>query len=177
MSGQSGAYPRCTERKIRLSGEEVSFECELLAYEDDLGIVRYVIERERTIDGIVLPAGTVTLGLYYSDRPYNLYYWIAPRQGPDETAEDPWRRDIAYYFNVVEPIEVSREMIAYRDLVVDVLVLPDGRARPLDESELPDSLDESLRDRIISVRDDLLVRHTEIIEEARRVLLPYALEL
>lgn len=177
MSALRHHYPRCTESKIRLSGEEVSFECELLAFEDAYCVVRYFIESRRSVDVIELPAGTVTLGLYYAERPYNLYYWLTPRSEDAESHEDPWERDIAYYFNIVEPVVLSRERIAYRDLVVDVLVLPDGEVRVLDESELPSALDDDLRSRIDAVRRELFSRHSEIIGEARELLLPFAGEI
>lgn len=181
---------KCIERKIRLSGEEVSYECELLALEEGYGVVRYVIERDRSVDGLLLPAGTVTLGLYFADRPYNLYYWIAPREAASAggaeapagaadrggAADDPWARDIAYYFNIAEPLDLTRETIAYRDLVVDVLVLPDGTARVLDEEELPGNLDQELRGRIAAARDRILANRVRIIAEAREHLLPFARE-
>lgn len=184
---------KCIERKIRLSGEEISYECELLSLGERHGIVRYVIDADRSVDGVRLPAGTVTLALYFADRPYNLYYWIAPRAaaaGAKPGAEtsgraadrstigehDPWSRDIAYYFNIADPVELSKESIAYRDLVVDVLVLPDGSTRVLDEAELPENLDPGLRRRIAAVRDEILLQRSEIIAEARELLRPFAVE-
>lgn len=178
---------RCTERKIRLSGEEVSFDCELLTVEKDYGVLRYVIEKGRTVGGVRLPDGTITLALYFAHRPYNLYYWIGPKDknatsrgergadnGHGTPGSDPWARDIAYYFNIAEPVRLSREEVAYRDLEVDVIVLPDGQTRVLDEEQLPASLDPALRRRITMIRDDLLTNYEGIIREARALLLPYA---
>lgn len=168
---------KCTERKIRLSGEEVSFECDLLTVNADYGIVKYVIAKGREVDGLYLPDGTITLAIYYSDRSYNLYYWIAPgdeTSGGRTEAAGGWDRDIAYYFNIAELLRLSRDEIAYRDLVVDVLVLPDGETRVLDEAELPANLDSSLRRRITETRDELLANRDHLIDEARTLLLPYA---
>lgn len=177
---------RCTERKIRLSGEEVVFDCELLTLGEGYGVVKYVMNKGRRVHGLELPDGTITLGLYYAGRPYNLYYWIAPDGSSSATrsdgasptrSNDPWRRDLGYYFNVADLLELNREVIAYRDLVVDVLVLPDGSARAVDEEELPGDLDGSLRRHIEAARDELLAHHESIIREARGLLEPFAASL
>lgn len=176
---------KCVERKIQLSGEEVSFDCELLAIREGYAVLKYVIDGSRIVDGLLLPAGTITLALYYPDRSYNLYYWIAPRESsasgsPSEDLrkrppeKTPWTRDVACYFNIVEPVRLSPQVIAYRDLVVDVLVLPDGTTKVLDESELPEHLNPGLRHRIAAVRDEILANYARIIDEAREILMPFA---
>ena len=182
-----------TERKVRLSGESVSFDCELLELTSDHAILRYLLEEGRAVDMVYLPARTVTLALYYPDRSYNLYFWASPLKsaggetgskgaggraaahGPASRAAGsaPGPREIAWYFNIAEPLEMTREQIAYRDLVVDVLVLPDGTAKVLDEDELPIGLDAGLADRIAETKVDLLENRLSIIEEARELLAPH----
>lgn len=161
----------------------MSFTCELLTFREGYAVLKYVIDENRSVGGVLLPRGTITLALYYSDRFYNLYYWISPRDSsvgeePIEVrSKTPWAHDIACYFNIAELVRLSPQEIVYRDLVVDILVLPDGRSKVLDEAELPEHLDPELRHRIATTRDELLADHSRIIDEARGILTPYAAAL
>jgi len=38
--------PSCLETKLTLSGERSNYPCELLHYEEDFGILRYIIDSE-----------------------------------------------------------------------------------------------------------------------------------
>jgi hypothetical protein len=173
---------KCIERKIRLSGDEVLFECDLLAIEEGYAILRYVLDEGRWVDGLYLPAETTTLALYFAERNYNLYYWITPadtapveladRRGQGSESESA-AGEIAAYFNIVEPLALSREEIAYRDLVVDVLVYPDLSARVLDEDELPATIEPELHETITKTRVDLLKNRRSILHEARGLLRPF----
>ena len=63
------------ERKIGLDGTLSDFVCERLRLEPGKrAVLRYVVDRERPVaDGeLILPAGTVTIAHYWSDRPYNV---------------------------------------------------------------------------------------------------------
>jgi len=173
---------KCIERKIRLSGEEVVFDCDLLAIEESHAILRYVLDEGRWVDGLYLPPETTTLALYFAERNYNLYYWIAPADSArvelaDRRARssepEPAAGEIAAYFNIVEPVTLSREEVAYRDLVVDVLVYPDLSARVLDEDELPAAIEPELRTIITNTRIELLKNRRSILQEARTLLSPY----
>ncbi len=160
----------------------MSFECELLDFTSDHAILQYTLEEGRAVDMVYLPAGTVTLALYYPNRGYNLYFWASALKATRDrgaskraagSASAPSPREIGWYFNIAEPLEMTREEIAYRDLVVDVLVLPDGTAKVLDEDELPADLDAGLAEKIAETRVDLLENRLSIIEEARKLLAPY----
>ncbi|MCP4304364.1 MAG: DUF402 domain-containing protein [bacterium] len=70
---------------------------------------------------------------------------------------------------------ISSQRVAWRDLVVDVLVNPDGGCRVLDEDQLPIDLDRGLRRRIESTRDTLCrdhARHRDDIEARTRAFMP-----
>jgi hypothetical protein len=116
------------ERKLRLDGSVQEWRCDLLALEPGrYAAVRYVLPEERALAGtdLVLPAGTVTIGHYWADRPYTAYHWL--------TGE----LTLAVYCSVAELLEVGAELIAYRDLAVDLLIRPTGSCEVLDEHELP----------------------------------------
>src|SRR5437870_9699726 len=67
------------ERKTRLDGSVVDYACEALVVEQGRrALVRYVAELDRRIEGtdLVLRKGTVTVGHFWTDRPYNVYHWL-----------------------------------------------------------------------------------------------------
>lgn len=155
---------RITERKVRLDGTHVEFDCEPLLIEPGRrAIVRYEIDRDRAIPGtdLVVPAGAVTIAHYWMDRPYNVYHWLAGG------------RTLAYYCNVAEPLEVTDDLVSYLDLVVDVLVRPTGPSQVLDEDELPADLDPRFRQLLARALEQLADPgpiSREIERESRRYL-------
>jgi len=133
----SQARATITERKTRLDGSVVEYACEALVVEPGRrAIVRYVADQDRPLTGtdLVLRKGTVTVGHFWSDRPYNVYHWL--ERG----------RTVAVYVSIATDTTIEPETIAYRDLVVDVLIRTSGAIEILDEDELPPSIDP--RDRL-----------------------------
>lgn len=119
------------ERKTRLDGSVSEYRCERLSLEvDRRAVLRYVMDREWIIadTGIVLRPGQITVAHYWSDRPYNVYHWL------------DGARTIAYYCNVASDTIIREDVVAYTDLVVDVLLRPSGETIVLDEEELPPDL-------------------------------------
>jgi predicted RNA-binding protein associated with RNAse of E/G family len=149
----------CKEKKRHLSGAEVIFECELVALDDRFGILKYVIDRQWQVQSLTLRPGTVTYAFYWVDRPYNLYWWL------DESGET-----VGHYFNLADSVGLSAQEFVWRDLVIDILVLPSGQARVLDEEEVPASLDEGLRVYIEAGKRRVLRDHRAIIKEATGML-------
>ncbi len=163
MSSQTRAP--ITERKTRLDGTVVEYPCVALVVEPGRrAVVRYVVDRERRLEGtdLVLRAGTVTIGHFWTDRPYNVYHWL----------EDG--RTIAFYVNIASDTTIDRGTIAYTDLVVDVLLRPSGASEVLDEEELPPDLDPRHRLTIAKALETCVTEArrlmTEIERETRAVL-------
>ena len=96
------------------------------------------------LEDVLLRKGTVSLGYFWQNRPYNVYHWI-----------DAQQNTVALYFNIADGTHISEQAIEWRDLTIDVLITPDGRCRVLDEEELPADIDATLRDFINQARDDL----------------------
>ncbi len=134
------------ERKTRLDGSVAEFVCEPLVVEPARrAVLRYVSDREWAIAGTpvhVLP-GTVTVGHYWVDRPYNVYHWSSGG------------RTLAYYCNVATATRIEPDLVAYTDLTVDVLVMPGGAVHVLDEDELPDDLAPGHRREIAHALESL----------------------
>jgi hypothetical protein len=150
----------CRETKITLSGEIKTYLCELVSLNNGLGILRYVIDREYDVHGVVLAPGDETIALYWEDRPYTLYIWHR------RTEETP-----VYYFNIADRISLAPREFIWRDLAVDILV--DGRGvHVLDEHELPADLDFDLGRYIREAQAHILVHYDDIIQNVH-MLMPF----
>jgi predicted RNA-binding protein associated with RNAse of E/G family len=156
-----------TERKTRLDGSVIEYACESLVVEEGRrALVRYVTEQERAIEGtdLVLRRGTVTVGHFWTDRPYNVYHWL---EGT---------RTLALYVNIAADTTIDATAIAYRDLVVDVVIRPSGAIEVLDEEELPSSIEPRYRLAIAKALETCVTEGrrltAEIERETRAVLRP-----
>ncbi|MCL4465531.1 MAG: DUF402 domain-containing protein [Chloroflexi bacterium] len=113
-----------------------------------------ILEIKNTLAVVLMPAGTLSFGHYWEDRPYNVFHW----QLPDGTTE-------AYYFNLADRTCLREGEAEWRDLVVDVMATPDGQVRVLDEDELLADLDPALRAGIEATVAHLLAQHGAIAAE------------
>lgn len=125
--------PTILEVKERLDGSTAEYRCERLDLTATTAVLLYRLPPGATFLGLDLPPGSVSLGYYWADRPYNLYHWLRP---DGSTA--------AWYWNIADRTRLSPERVAWRDLIVDVLVLPGQPPRELDRDELPPNLDAAL---------------------------------
>jgi predicted RNA-binding protein associated with RNAse of E/G family len=148
-----------TERKTRLDGSVVEYVCEPLVVEEGRrALVRYVTEQDRPIEGsdLVLRSGTVTVGHFWTDRPYNVYHWL------------DGGRTIALYVNIAIDTTIDPIAIAYRDLVVDVLIRPSGAIEVLDEEELPPSIEPRYRLAIAKAIETCVTEGRRLAAEIER---------
>jgi predicted RNA-binding protein associated with RNAse of E/G family len=155
-----------TERKTRLDGSIVEFVCERLLVEAGRrAVVRYVTTEDRALEGtdLVLREGTITVGHFWTDRPYNVYHWLDSG------------RTVGMYVNISADTQISAEVVSYRDLVVDVLIRPSGALEVLDEDELPPTLEPRWRIAIAKALETCVTearRLTAEIERETRAALP-----
>lgn len=158
MASQTSA--RITERKTRLlDGSVAEFACEPLLVEPGRrATLRYVTDRDWVIAGTDLRVapGTVTVGHFWVDRPYNVYQWLV--EG----------RTLAYYCNVAADTRITDDLVAYTDLIVDVLVRPSGATTVLDEDELPDDLAPAHRLAIARAMEALVTDPRGLIRDVER---------
>jgi len=150
--------PLCIETKLTLSGETKTYRCELLHFGSGFGVLRYVIDREYDVHGVVLAPGDETIALYWEDRPYTLYVWR--RQAAQDTV---------FYFNIADQISLTPQEFIWRDLAVDILVDSSG-VHVLDEHELPADLDADLGRYINEAQAHILVHYEDIIQKAHMLL-------
>ena len=142
------------EVKETLSGERKEFPCIACDVKQDEAVILYKIPREGRVEDLVLPAGSFSLGYFWATRPYNAYHWVSSKG-----------KTIGLYINISDGARITPQQVVWRDLVVDVLVTPDGRCRVLDEDELPVEMDASLRQRIKVTQDELVSQHESLLAE------------
>jgi hypothetical protein len=152
------ALDRIVEVKRTLSGQEKRFACTVLAREGSHLIVLFVAAAAMHVHGVDLPAGTVTFGHFWTDRPYNVYHWLDGVTGST----------IGYYVNLSDSTSIGEGSLEWRDLIVDVLLMPDGRATVLDEDEIRADVPSSLRLQIADARATVLGARLALIAELER---------
>lgn len=152
-----------TEVKRRLDATVRTYSCEAMEIADDHAVLLYRITGTGRVADVSLTPGTLTVAYYWTDRPYNVYHWIAP-------SEDT----LAFYFNLSGPVRIERNRLEWEDLEVDVLVTPDGRIQVLDEDKVPAGAAARLPE-IARARDRVLAEWpavTAAVERKSRTILP-----
>lgn len=121
------------ERKIKYDDEVVEHTCQLLDAQEQQVVLFHKIQDPFTMiagDGAVtIPKGSYTTAYYWTDRPYNVYFW-----------RDDQGNELGSYLNIVRNTQFKDQMVIFNDLMIDLLVLPNGDVFVLDEEELPESL-------------------------------------
>jgi predicted RNA-binding protein associated with RNAse of E/G family len=148
--------PAILEIKRTLDGREKRFDCRLLALAPDRhhAAVLWVAPAPMHVHGVDLPAGTVSVGHFWTDRHYNVYHWL------DRAGET-----LGYYFNICDETRIEAGVIDWRDLTVDVLALPGGRLDVLDEHELPDELPAAIAAVIATGKNAILQAPAAVMAE------------
>lgn len=155
-SGVSKLSP-ITERKTRFDGSVLEFQCQRLLVEPgQRAVLRYDLGRDWKVADLVFPKGTYTAGHFWMDRPYNVYHWL--ENG----------RTLAHYFNVGIVDEISETRVAWRDLIIDVLVKPDGSIEILDEEEVPPDMPSAHRRTIAQALEQIVTNPKRLVAEIER---------
>ncbi|RBP86865.1 uncharacterized protein DUF402 [Cytobacillus firmus] len=107
----------------------------LLTVQNKNVVLFHIIEDTFTMKAnqaqLTIPKGSYTIAYYWKERPYNLYFW-----------RDHKGNYLGSYFNIVKNTWISDRMVSFEDLIIDILVLPNGEYFILDEDELPESLEK-----------------------------------
>jgi len=148
------------EIKRRLAGGEQRFSCQRLAGDARHAVVLWVAPAPMHVHGVDLAAGTISFGHFWVDRPYNVYHWL-----------DRAGQTLGYYFNLCDETRLTADAIEWRDLILDVLVLPGQPPRLLDEDELAQAgpLDPTTAAHLATGRAALLGDTRAITGEIERV--------
>lgn len=144
-----------TEIKTTLDGHVKRFVCQVGERSAGHVVVLYRMPAARRVHRVWLPAGTITVGYFWTDRPFNLYHWVTPQAAP-----------LAHYFNIGDVVRLEHSILEWHDLAVDILATPDGRVEVLDEDELPTDLDPALRRHVTAARDQVLRELPRLVHES-----------
>lgn len=89
-------------------------------------VIEAYFDREDTpVDKMVIRQGDKFIETYYSNQWFNIYEIQDQRSGNVK----------AWYCNISYPAEISNDSVVFRDLVLDLLVYPDGTQVILDMDE------------------------------------------
>jgi uncharacterized protein len=89
-------------------------------------VLEAFFDRDDTLlDGLLLKRGDRFIETYYTDRWYNTFDIYDVDDGRFKGA----------YCNIGKPAEFAGDTISYRDLALDLIVLPDGEQIVVDEDE------------------------------------------
>lgn len=154
------------ERKIQYDSKVVEHACQVLKADSEVMVLFHEITNSFAIEAngsvMTIPQGSYTIAYYWLNRPYNVYMW-----------KDQNGNDIGSYFNIVRNTTFQHNSITFEDLIVDLLIFPDGETAVLDLDELPEQLsgfeeghvDRSLQELIQSLDTLLPALREEINNE------------
>ncbi|WP_251555542.1 DUF402 domain-containing protein [Neobacillus muris] len=129
------SFDRIIERKIRYDSTIVEHSCILLKAKNQNVVLFHKILDSFTMianqNKLTIPKGSYTLAYYWKDRPYNLYIW-----------RDKTGNYLGSYFNIVKNTYMTDKLVSFEDLIIDIMVLPNGDYFILDEDELPEPLNQ-----------------------------------
>ncbi|MDM5296837.1 DUF402 domain-containing protein [Bacillus pumilus] len=156
------AYPweEVIERKIRYDGRIVEHTCQLLALQEQQLVLFHKIEDTFTMTAghgtLTIPKGSYTIAYYWTDRPYNLYFW-----------RDVQGNYLGSYFNIVRNTWFRDQMVIFEDVIIDLLVLPNGDFFILDEDELPEDLIAFENGAVHKALDDVIHSLENILNQVK----------
>lgn len=142
------------EIKQRLDGSTERFECLPVQVSEDEVVILHTRSQPGQVEDLILPAGSLSFGYFWTDRHYNVYHFVT------EAGET-----LGIYFNICDKTTISKERVNWRDLIIDVLVTPDGRCRVLDAEELPQDLNRPLKRLIEETQQHLQSQYDSISAE------------
>ena len=127
---------RMLEVKRTLDGKIVEYPGEPLLVEPGVRAVLLCrIDETEVVAGgrITLQPGTLSVGYFWCDRPYNVYHWLYDG------------RTLVHYINIGRFVTLSDSELIWDDYAVDVLAFPDGAVEVIDEDEIPAGVDDATR--------------------------------
>jgi predicted RNA-binding protein associated with RNAse of E/G family len=144
------------EAKRMLDGTVVEYAAEPLAVEPGRRVVLLCrIDEPEIVAGgrMTLARGTLSVGHFWFDRPYNVYHWLRPPE------------TVLYYVNIGRVVSLIDDVLTWDDYAVDVLAHPSGEVEVIDEDEIPPTTRNELRAEIAAATAAVLSDLQPIIGE------------
>lgn len=155
----------CVETRQYFSGKTENLDCELVALADYFVILKHTVQRESQEGKFNITTGSVTYRFHWPNRSYNLRKFFSADGGL-----------LANWFQLVDSVKVGETAVAWRDLNIAILVLPDGEAQVVNGDERPPLSETWLHIFIEANKQELLRKYQEIIGETDRMLQKYQAE-
>ncbi|MED1747705.1 MULTISPECIES: DUF402 domain-containing protein [Bacillus] len=160
FSLQADRWDEVIERKIKYDQKVVEHTCQLLDAQGQQAVLFHKIEDTfmmRAGDGaLTIPKGSYTTAYYWKDRPYNLYFW-----------RNDQGKELGSYFNIVGDTRFNGQLVMFEDLIVDLLVLPNGDFFVLDEDELPESLTDFEHGSVRRALEGVMASLESLLDQVR----------
>ena len=103
---------------------------------------------------MTLQPGTLSVGYFWCDRPYNVYHWLYEGE------------TLVHYINLGRFVALNEEALIWDDYAVDILAYPDGSSETLDEDEIPPAVDAATRRFIAEATAAVLANVKAIVAAA-----------
>jgi uncharacterized protein len=144
---------RIVEVKRTLDGSVIEYPAELLLTEEERAVLLYRLDEAEVVAGgrITLPAGTLSFGYFWLKRPYNVYHFTY--------AGDT----LVYYVNIGRVRSLDEAQVVWDDYAVDVLAFPDRTVEVLDEDEVPETVEQAIREFIDEAKSVVLAELDAIV--------------
>ena len=156
------AIKPCIERKKYISGVEERFACEWIVQERNFSILKHTAEVECRFGNMIIPPGNFSYRFHWPNRCYNLCKFYSA-QG----------ELLGHLFNLADSIGVSDHEVSWRDLSVDILVLPNGETQVIDGEDRPALHETWLHIFIEANKQELLRKYQDVIVETDQLLRQY----
>jgi len=146
------------ERKYFYAGEFKEYLCQSVLYDSEEGlfIIKYIMKNDLYFHGIDLKKGDISYGFFWIDKPYVIYEWF-----------DSNGNLLCIYINVANDITFLIDKICWKDLIIDILLYPDGKFIVLDEDELLATNNPELIDKVIEIKEDILSNLNVILSKIK----------
>lgn len=108
-----------------VNGDKRQYDCELLLIDEEKAVIKYIRERKHDIGVAILPRGGITKAIYWKNRNFNVLKMYSEN-----------KKLMGYYINICEAMQISKEQISWRDLVLDLWITDSGNTYWLDEDEV-----------------------------------------
>jgi len=149
----------CIEKKKKLTGQTQIFPCELIRLKQDYGLLKYIIPRSYRVAEVFLPVDSITYAFYWPDRPYTLYRWYRSSGAL-----------LGNYFNIADQVRLTPAVFSWRDLIIDVLITPQGNLTVLDQDELVAPLEPQLKRYINNAKSLIINNYKDILNKTDKIL-------
>ncbi len=153
------------ERKVKPDGTVREYSTELLHLGRGFALVRFRMLRGGGPPEIpvAVPPGSISLGYFWTRRPYSLYRW-----------RSPGGELLAHRFDAVTDVDIGPAGVSYRDLVLDWWVLPGDVLLEEDRDEFQHLVASGAltpRDRAAALAADreIHARYRHILDEAAQL--------